>query len=1268
MRVPSAARHGAFLSYARRDGEAIAHALRDRLATDTPDIPVWIDRLELEGGIGWWRQIEEQLDRAEFLILIMTPAALSSDNTRREWRSARQRGVCVYPIKGAPDEALDYSILPRWMRKAHFYDPEREWQKLLAHLRRGCQSARVPFMAPPLPGGYVERPRETEALVSLLLAGESQGPVAITTALRGAGGFGKTTLATAICHDERVVESFDDGILWVTLGQTPNLLNEVTKLYAALSGERPGFVDLDDATRELALLLESKNCLLVIDDAWKATHVAPFLRGGTGCVRLLTTRLFEVAAEASRVDVDEMKPAEATALLLARAGVEPSDPEPFNRLAARLGGWPLPIKLVGSAIRQRIARGDSDARALEYVSKALDKKGITAFDKADTSDRADAVTLTVGASLDLLGDGEQQRCMELSIFPEDVAIPLSAVNALWGLEEFDTEDLVRRLDDLSLLEFDLRLGTLRMHDVLRSFLGTRLTNTQALHGRLVDAWGDAYALPDAYAWRRFVYHLQCAGRQDTGVSLLLDPRWLEARLQASDVSSLLADFEILNGNHQLDLVGDALRLSAPVIASDKGQLHTQLLGRLYPHHDSEIEAFRRRAFESVRRPALIPVTPALDAPGGMLQMTLVGHEGEINAVLLDADRAGLISASEDGTVRVWDRQGASVRVMEHRTLGARAVASSRNGAVAVSGGADGILYVWDLERGERIHAFWAERAPAFTGVALSASGRTAVSGSRDSIVRVWNIEARELVTPLAGHREGVTSVAITADGARAVSASEDCTLLVWNLTDGTKLRALEGHTGPVSAVALSDDGRWAVSGSSDTTVRLWDVEHGECVRTLRGHSSTVTSISLSEKAWRAISGSSDQTARVWDLETGQTIAVLEGHSDTVTTVSIDRAGLQAATGSSDRTVKMWRLDDLRPGIAQTGHAGAVTALIFSWDGKLCASGGSDGHVMVREAEGGRLLARAAVHSAPVRSLAFTDDGTCVLSSGIDGRYRWWSTPDDSNTWLPVRHTAPVGYCALSPRVRYLITSCGDRFVYVWEVPSGVLVERYATRQLFDHLITPASRRQTAPASEEDAERYLPGETVYDVVILRVSTDGDHVVLSATARLQEAPKKTRERGTAPPREVACLLVLQTATGRVQSITTGQAEPVSAFSVNPAGDRLAWAKSDHTIELWSLTEKRADRLTAFRGHQDKINAVGFSHHGRYLVSCARDRTARVWDVETGQQIAAYTADAALRSMALSPCDDQVAVGDVAGRVHILRVEEMSPQVEGVSVPVK
>ena len=78
----------------------------------------------------------------------------------------------------------------------------------------------------------------------------------------------------------------------------------------------------------------------------------------------------------------------------------------------------------------------------------------------------------------------------------------------------------------------------------------------------------------------------------------------------------------------------------------------------------------------------------------------------------------------------------------------------------------------------------------------------------------------------------------------------------------------------------------------------------------------------------------------------------------------------------------------------------------------------------------------------------------LLSSGIDQKYWLWTVHEGEDVWMPIRHAAPVIYSALSARARLLMTACGDRFVYVWDVPSGALVEQYGTRRLFDHLIPP----------------------------------------------------------------------------------------------------------------------------------------------------------------------------------------------------------------------
>lgn len=212
------ARSGVFISYARSDGKGFAAGLRARL--EDKGFSLWQDVIAMEGGRDWWLQITDALDHVDFMALVITPNALKSEYVRKEWRYAREQGVCVYPIKGSPN--LDFESMPRWMSERHFYDLDEPLQleKFLNDLNTRCDEPRVPFMSEPLPPDFVPRPGEFNQLLALLLDRESGDPVAITAALRGAGGYGKTTLAKALCHDEEVQNAFDGGILWVTLGES----------------------------------------------------------------------------------------------------------------------------------------------------------------------------------------------------------------------------------------------------------------------------------------------------------------------------------------------------------------------------------------------------------------------------------------------------------------------------------------------------------------------------------------------------------------------------------------------------------------------------------------------------------------------------------------------------------------------------------------------------------------------------------------------------------------------------------------------------------------------------------------------------------------------------------------------------------------------------------------------------------------------------------------------------------------------------------------
>ena len=144
-----------FISYARADGELFANELRQLL--EEQNIPLWQDRTNMEGGRDWWLQIVEALNTVEFMVVVMTPAALSSPIVRQEWRYARQQGVCIYPIKATSN--LDFKHVPRWMSSVHWYDLALEQTKFLRDLSRTCEKRYIPFMVNDIPDYFVPRPR-----------------------------------------------------------------------------------------------------------------------------------------------------------------------------------------------------------------------------------------------------------------------------------------------------------------------------------------------------------------------------------------------------------------------------------------------------------------------------------------------------------------------------------------------------------------------------------------------------------------------------------------------------------------------------------------------------------------------------------------------------------------------------------------------------------------------------------------------------------------------------------------------------------------------------------------------------------------------------------------------------------------------------------------------------------------------------------------------------------------------------------------------------
>ncbi len=1284
----------AFISYARADGEQFANELREKLLRLEPHISLWQDRKNLDGGIGWWKQITEALDQVRFLVIVVTPSAFTSEIASKEWRYARQQGVTICPVFGHSLTNRDMDVLPKWVLKTHIYDIEREWDTFVSFLKSAPRANRVPFMASDLRDGFVPRPVEFAALLSNLLDSSQLNPLATTIALQGAGGFGKTTLAIALCNYDDVIGAFDDGILWATLGEAPKILEEVTKLYAALTGERPTFIDVDDASIQLAARLDQKNCLLVIDDVWDPNHLRAFLRGGKQCARLITTRHRDVVIEsdAHQVIVDEMSEEQSISLLTARLISTPSNLDGIKKLVSDLGEWPLLLKLASSLWIERVARGESIDKAFEHVARTLEKRGVTGYDRHNAIERNDAVTRTIQVSLERLTPDDQQCFTELAIFPDDRQIPISAVSALWCIDEFEADDVLRRLDGAALLDFDLKSATIQVHDVLLKYLREMSTDTLEIHKRLVqDAWQNYYDLPDYYAWRYIGWHLLGAGHGEKLRSLLWDVEWLQAKLRACDVHALLQDFESINYDDDLRIVQDALRLSAHGLSRDPCQLPSQLMARLDPGVSDAVDSLLRQCANTGSKKRLVLQHSSLTHAGGSLISILKGHASAVEAIAMLPEDHKAISASADYTLRVWDlAAGQTIHVLEGHRAPVHCIAVSRDGKVAISGAEDRVLLCWDLVRGKPMSIL--RTHGAVLRVVLSADSRWAISATDDAVIRFWDLKSGQSRFLYKGLSHQLCALALTPCGQSVLVGAGDNNMICIDVETGKVIRTYEGHLNRIQSVAISSDGQRAVSGCVNGTLRLWNFETAQTLTVFEGHRSDVECVAITPDGTRVVSGSRDQTIRVWDMQTGLEQQLLEGHAGFVRSVAITRDGKQIVSASGDQTVRQWSLMSLLndgsgensvprgdyqrgvPGQNLKAHPEPVRSVAISVDGSRALSSSRTSAPRVWAVSEDRVKGVLYGHTDLIRAMYLSPNGNRAITAGgsRDRTLRIWNTNTQEAVHILRGHGDGIKTIAVSWQAGRSLSLGSDRTLWLWDIENGkalrklsaVTAEQLETYRNYGRVLSEEVEsvvsldvvdkplpRDALIAITSDATWAVVGftdkiyfwnlrdgsvriETLEDFEIteLSLSVDGRHVLIGCISG------------------VVAIWDLTLATFTTVTAAFSDARVLDlAFSDD--NNELVCASQDGWIYFWDTQSSCSSGM--LEGLYSNIDDAIIAPNASIAYSVYGD-TIAAFDIEHRSHIGSLSLDYGITALAVVPDGSQLAIGDEAGGIHFLRLE--------------
>ncbi|XP_016396140.1 TAF5-like RNA polymerase II p300/CBP-associated factor-associated factor 65 kDa subunit 5L [Sinocyclocheilus rhinocerous] len=224
-----------------------------------------------------------------------------------------------------------------------------------------------------------------------------------------------------------------------------------------------------------------------------------------------------------------------------------------------------------------------------------------------------------------------------------------------------------------------------------------------------------------------------------------------------------------------------------------------------------------------------------DASGSEIK-TLHAHSGPVYRTAFLTDGSGLLSCSEDSTVRLWDL-------------------SSFTNTVLYRGHA---YPVWDVD--------------------VSPCSLYFSTASHDRTARLWSFARTYPLRLYTGHLSDVDCVKFHPNSNYVATGSTDKTVRLWSTQQGASVRLFTGHRGPVLSLAFSPNGKYLASAGEDQRLKLWDLASGSLFKDLRGHSDSITSLSFSQDSSLVASASMDNSVRVWDIRSAHGSAPSDGSS------------------------------------------------------------------------------------------------------------------------------------------------------------------------------------------------------------------------------------------------------------------------------------------------------------------------------------------------------------------------------------------------------
>ncbi|KAF8761304.1 WD40 repeat-like protein [Rhizoctonia solani] len=558
---------------------------------------------------------------------------------------------------------------------------------------------------------------------------------------------------------------------------------------------------------------------------------------------------------------------------------------------------------------------------------------------------------------------------------------------------------------------------------------------------------------------------------------------------------------------------------------------------------------------------------------------------------------------------------------------------------------EGSIEVYDTSTGETISSLTNECTRGVHSVAISPDG-TQVAFAKYRAAYIWNVGNRGTTANLFPNlTPSIKCIAFSSDGCRACGTRNGEVHIHALHDDITSRGPLKGHTEEVTSIAFSRDSLRLASASGDGTVRVREVRTGQTVgEPFKEHTRSVYSVCYSPDGSRLASASWDHSIQVRGVSSG-TMApeLLTIHTPHPRSIAFSPSGAFIASGSADKAIRVY---DARTGQIVLGpldgHTERVTSLIFSPDSARLYSCSRDGTVRiwnVQDLGTHHTLSKAPALSSGVYRIRYSNSGKQLVSDSSDGTLHVWDVKTGELVMEPLRgHQKAVLSVDYSHSDTYIASASSDGTLRIWDALSGSDIHgpiEHSNRvncvrfSPDDSCIASGSLDGTVKiwdvTSGQQIVELFRAHEFHVATSVELSPDGQQVAFGYGS--------ISDLGDSEDPLYGAIRVVDRSTGDTVAGPINVQDFITSIEFSPNGMRLVSGSYDKSVRIWDV--QTGEQLVACgeveddtrrddkdsnndRGHRKEVNSVAFSPNGHYVASGSDDMTVCIWDAENGNLV--------------------------------------------------